>query len=135
MGVICLRCDGVTIEPLESPDGIEFFRCPSCLRNYARRAGMGLTDRWMSPISLVLYAVIFETDPCSSADRVARAFLAKKTPEHLRRIVDDIRDELARPKQRVRDILKLRANEVELREYLRCVADLVEAAICDDVPG
>jgi len=130
MDTSCLRCERVVLEPLPSPDSLEFFRCPQCHFEYSRQKGKGLTDRWLSPISLALYNVIFEVHPGDVAEQSARAFLARRDTHNLPRMLKDIQDELARPRQNVRDILpNMVADEAKLRDYLRRFADALEQAL------
>jgi len=132
MGEPCFRCDAV-LEPLDSPEEITFFACPRCHRQYARKAGQGITDRWGSPISIALYPIIFSTQPAELADHVARLFLDGRTalemPAELAQLVADIRDELERPKQRVRDILDVAGCEDDVRAFLRLLAERIAAAL------
>jgi hypothetical protein len=122
----CLRCKTPELIALDSPDGISFFECPECHRNFARKRGGELCFRWMHPISLVLYPVIFEPDPGQHCERVAEMFAEQESGERIKLIVQEIKLELDDPTQQVRDILECRASEGDLREYLRCVADRLE---------
>ena len=91
-------------------------------------------DRWLSPISLVLYGIIFSRHPQTDAAQITDHFIAGHTRETLALIVDDIREELARPKQRVRDILPLACAEVgesDVREFLALVGDRIAAVLAD----
>jgi hypothetical protein len=124
----CLRCKTTELVPLASPDGISFFECPKCHRNFARKAGGALFFRWLHPISLVLYPVSSEPDPCQHCERIADMFAKEKSSEQIKWIVQEIRLELDDPTQQVRDILECRASEEDLRNYLRCVADRLEKA-------
>lgn len=140
----CLRC-GEALRELDGPEGIRFFRCAPCKRDYALRPGGNLVDRWLSPISLVLYPIIYSTRPQDDVERVVRMLrtpceedrddLDEESEEDHRAkvatIVSDIRAELARPTQRVRDILELQSDEqvvteADVREFLREVADRLE---------
>jgi len=134
----CLRCSDVTLEALPAHADIRFFRCPRCAREYARREGAGLTGRWLSPISLVLYPIIFSSRPQEEAARVVELFLdgrtVAKTREDFREIVDEIRGELAQPTQVIREILPLAfgeevVGEDDVREFLRRFANGLEAAL------
>lgn len=122
----CLRCKTTELLPLPSPDGISFFECPKCHRDFARKAGGALTFRWLHPISLVMYPVIFEGDPGQDCERVAEMFATQKSSEQIKLMIQEIRLELHDPTQQVRDILECRASEEDLRKYLRCVADRLE---------
>ena len=126
MAVSCLRCDG-PLERLERAAEIQFWRCTHCQRDYAERAGE-LTDRWVSPLSIVLYGIIFSHRPQDDASHIARQLLDADHlgEEKLRRIVAEIREELARAKQQVRNILPLAHDDVteaDVREFLARVAD------------
>lgn len=105
--------------------GLQFFRCGACRRDYALRSPGQLVDRWRSPLSLVLYPIIYSTDPRADAGKVVKMFAG-----HLgvSEIVSDIRAELSKPTQRVRDIHRLEApetvvSEADVREFLRLVAE------------
>lgn len=130
----CLRCE----QPLERLDGagdIRFWRCLHCTRDYAEKGGQ-LTDRWLSPISLILYGIIFSRHPQNDAEHIADQFInnANNTRDRLILIVTEIREELAHPKQRVRDILRLQYEETEVseadvREFLERVADRIALSL------
>lgn len=122
----CLRCKTTELIALASPDNVSFFECPKCHRNFARKAGGTLCFRWMHPISLVLYPVIFERDPLQHCERIATMFAKQESIERIKLIVQEITLELDDPTQQVRDILDCRASEEDLRRYLRAVADRLE---------
>lgn len=133
----CLRCKTVELIALDSPGNISFFECPNCHRNYARKKGKGLTFRWLHPISLFLYPVIFKANPMQFFEQIAPSFKATTptTPEAVERIRFTVREitlELEDPTQQVRDILGCCASEEDLRKYLRCVADLLMKQL--DIP-
>jgi hypothetical protein len=118
-GEMCLRCDQVALVsvPVDAAD-IQFFRCPRCTRNYARKSGKPLTFRWGHPISLALYPVIFERAPVAvSAAQIDRV-LGQTAFADLAAALAEIRLELASPTQPVRDMLDCVAPEAELRQYL-----------------
>jgi hypothetical protein len=82
---------------------------------------------------LVLYPVIFEKRPQNEAERIASELYAASEPgrrsifrsfsrEELRQLLSEIRLELRFPTQNVREILDLRGDEADLREYLAAVA-------------
>jgi transposase-like protein len=119
----CLRCKTTELIALASPEGISFFECPKCHRPFARKLGGALSFRWLHPISLVLYPVIFEANPGQSCERVADMFAKQESSERIKLIVQEIELELHDPTQQVRDILDCHASEDDLRKYLRCVAD------------
>jgi hypothetical protein len=107
----------------ESNDQITFYQCPSCLRQYAQRAGRTLCDRWLSPLGIVLYGIQFEPNPQAGAERVARSLLQQQKPEEITRMILEIEAELQEPRQQVRDILDLTQAEEELRAFLRRVVE------------
>ena len=102
--------------------------CSLCPAQYTRSSDGSLTDRWLSPISLVLYFIIFSKDPREDVPRAIENIRQNHSAELLSNIVSDIRRELDEPKQRVRDILNLMApeelvSEADVREFLGLVAD------------
>lgn len=126
----CLRCDSTPLTALpDSNDQIAFYQCPSCLRQYAKRAGQPLCDRWLSPLSLVLYGIQFEPRPQAGAERAARSLLQQQTPEEITRMISEIEAELQEPRQQVRDILNLPQAEEEVRAFLRRVVEYWRAEI------
>ena len=126
----CLRCDDATLVRVD--DGAAagaFFRCPGCGQDYAQFPGRSLTFRWGHPISLALYPVLFEARPADiEPSSIDRQLAAIDTAE-LRAAVKEIRLELDRPTQAVRDILESRAPEPELRRYLQLYAERAEMAL------
>ena len=123
----CLRCKTVPLTGVEprSPE-IHFFECPKCGRRYAQKTGKELTFRWLHPISLALYDVIFHISPGGEAARVAAQFIGRSSGEELELFVREIRLELEDPTQQVRDILDCRASELVLRQYLHLFAAHIE---------
>ncbi len=118
------------LERLGSPPGISFFRCPACERQFTLMPGKALVERWLGPLSLVLYDVIFEERPQDRAEEMGRRIFQGRMSafpyEALGRLLEEIRIELSAPSQVVRDILDCRASEEDLREYLRRLADEIE---------
>jgi hypothetical protein len=88
------------------------------LQAYKKWNPEGFTDKWMSPISIALYPIIFETDlvPNEIVSSVARQL--NDTKHNLDRMIQHIENELANPTQKVVDILKLRNSEENVRKYL-----------------
>jgi hypothetical protein len=124
----CLRCQSTELKILPSPEGITFYQCPSCRRQFAQKPGKSLTERWLGPLSLVLYPVIFSEQPQDDALRVATMLRSQQTADRLAIIVSEIRSEIAHPTQNVRDILDLGASEKDLREYLSRVAEILSTS-------
>ncbi len=114
---MCLRCNGVELAPSgpAAPE-IEFLDCPACRRRYARKPGGSLTFRWLHPVSLLLYEILFDSNPLQ---RLEKSGGPSKPPEELLRMVEEIELELAQPTQQVRDILDNPQTEEECRQYLR----------------
>lgn len=115
----CPRCPGVSL--IRSPDSsreIDFFECPSCRRHYARKQHGALTYRWLHPVTLALYGVIFHEDPVPHAKRIADSFAKDRRPEDLLAMVDEIELELEQPTVPVREALDNYATERKCREYL-----------------
>ena len=89
----------------------------------------------------ILYPIIFSERPADRVAFVVKLTLAqseRRSPkEHQDRIIQlvaTIRAELATPTQRVRDICELKASETQVseadvRDYLRLVAEGIEAAL------
>lgn len=121
---LCLRCDSRPLTALaESNDQITFYQCPSCLRQYAQQPGRTLCDRWLSPLSRVLYGVQFEQHPQAGAERVARSLVQQQKPKEIARMISEIEAELQEPRQQVRDILNMPQAEEEVRAFLRRVVE------------
>ena len=129
----CPRCDNIRLEQLPG-DEARFVSCPDCGRVFRVTSDGELVEKWLGPRSLVLYPVLSEDHPQKEASRIADELFASSEPgkrsvfrrfsrEQLRQVISEIRLELERPTQNVRDILHLRAKETDLREYLALVAD------------
>ena len=72
----CLRRSGVELTRLpESSEEIAFFERPSCHRHYAQSPGHSLTYRWLHPVSLALYCILFNREPLSAAPFVAKELM------------------------------------------------------------
>jgi hypothetical protein len=101
--------------------------------------GRKLCFRWLHPISLALYEVIFRRDPVRYFEEsLARRVEARPTKEwaaSAKRMIGEIRLELEDPTQPVRDIIGCRASEEDLREYLRLVADDLERRLHSSESG
>lgn len=119
----CLRCETVKLIVLhDSSKEITFYECPNCSRHFAQKLGQGLCDRWLSPISLVLYGVIFERQPQDAYQRIAELFL-KQRADDIPFFIEEITQELQKPTQNVCDILGLQQNEQDVRAFLQLVVD------------
>jgi hypothetical protein len=134
----CLRCKSVRLELEEfygTRDRIDFYFCPQCQWRFAKRTGRGLCDRWLSPLSTVLYEIIFEPHPQDKASAVAADILTYLPSEEVQLIKSEIQRELEHPTQQVRDILDMPHEEQDLREFLRLVANQLGKGIHTDREG
>jgi DNA-directed RNA polymerase subunit RPC12/RpoP len=121
----CLRCDDAVLRLLpESSEEIKFYRCPTCGWNYVKGQGESLHDRWLSPISLVLYLVTSTKDPRERIDQIAALFIEQRDRDELSTLVYEIDRELREPTQRVTEILPFAHSPSEeiVREFLRGVS-------------
>ncbi|MFX1535138.1 MAG: hypothetical protein ACFFDI_13015 [Promethearchaeota archaeon] len=120
----CLRCKNIKLRILqESTDQITFYSCPNCHRHYAKKPGQSLHDRWLSPISIVLYPIIFNLNPQTRAKDIANLLKKQKSREELKILINEIIDELTHPKQKLKKILDLKASEQDIREYLKLLSE------------
>ena len=125
----CLRCKTAELVPVDSPARMSFFECPRCRRNFTRTADGALVFRWGHPITLLLYPVIFESHPVERCEGLASEFVRGQSIESVQLAIQEIRLELGDPTQQVRDTVQCCASEQDLRAYLQCVADCLEAKI------
>ncbi len=124
-GEKCLRCDEQALVILpESDDEITFYKCQKCGWNFAKKPAQELHDRWLSPISLVLYLVTSNKDPRERIDQIADLFIEQKNLNELSTIVQEIDRELKKPTQCVTEILPFDHSPSEkiVREFLRGVS-------------
>jgi hypothetical protein len=122
--VDCLRC-AVPLSPTGQADPLRFHQCPRCGRAFTERADGTLVERWLGPLSVALYGVIFDPRP----QEPERVRAVADTLGHLDtgHIAAEIRLELAHPTQPVAEIVgPMRAGEDDLREFLRLLADELE---------
>jgi hypothetical protein len=134
----CLRCKTVRLSKLpESNDESAFFECPNCGRRFSRIKDGNLVERWLSPISLLLYFIIFSRKPVQEVDRVVAHLLAvEQWPrEKLDEIIKEVTLELEEPTQQVREILDLKASEEDVRAYLRVMVERLKSIDPDQYPG
>ena len=117
--LICFRCNGELVL-IQSVESIEFFKCESCKREFARENRNELTDRWGSPISIALYSIIFEKEPISEEhiDFTAHE-LIEQFNDNIEEFINEISIELINPKQKVSEILNMLGNEKIARDYLK----------------
>lgn len=128
--LLCLRCKTVPLVEIVPAGGeVAFFECTVCRRKYALKPGRGLTFRWLHPISIALYSVQFEESPVGHAAGVAATLVRERPADQLELFAREIRLELEEPTQQVRDILDNPCSEGELREYLRLMAEGIEASL------
>ena len=125
----CLRCKTEELVHHDSPPGASFFECPKCHRSFTRSSDGALVFRWRHPITLLLYFVIFDPHPVERCERVVSAFVEGRSSETIQIAIQEIRLELNEPTQQVRDTVDCCASEQDLRAYLHCVAELMEASI------
>ena len=121
----CLRCVDIVLRLLpESSKEVKFYRCPKCGWNFAKKPGQQLHDRWLSPISWVLYLVTSNKDPRERIDQIADLFIEQRNLNELSTIVHEIDRELKEPTQRVTEILDFAHSPSEeiVREFLRGVS-------------
>ena len=124
-GEKCLRCNDQSLRLLsDSTAEITFYECPQCGRHYTKKPGEELHDRWLSPISVVLYLVIFHRDPREHIDPIANLLIKERDRNELSTIVHEIDQELKEPTQRVSQILDLvhAPSEEIVREFLHGVS-------------
>lgn len=115
----CFRCQELLSEIPSTERDILMYRCLGCSSNYTQKQDEALHDSWGMPISLPLYATIFDRDPLSRAHEVAESFKDRSDLD-LQLLKDHIDAELATPKQRVSEILDfVYATEDQLRDFLR----------------
>lgn len=99
-----------------------------CGAGYAKKPGQDLHDRWLMPLSVVLYAVIFEREPYLKAKSVAKYLLDQKNTDLLK-LKEHILEEIKTPKQKVSQIHDFAyPDEVELRKYLVAVYEHLNAS-------
>jgi hypothetical protein len=119
----CPRCEAVSLEIVEASPAITFYRCPGCARQYSRKSGAGLVDRWLSPVSLALYGVIFASDAIGQATRIARTLAHDRDRASIEVLANEIQLELDEPTQQVGEILDMAVPKTEehLRAFLQAV--------------
>ena len=123
----CLRCKSVKLEILpDSTDQITSYSCPKCQRHYSKKLGQSLQDRWLSPLSITLYPIIFNPNPQDRVKDIADLLKRDFSQEKIMILINEISDELINPKQKLKDILDLKASEPDIREYLTLLSKELE---------
>jgi hypothetical protein len=123
---LCLRCANVRLQrSAASGENITFFECPSCHRRYAQKKSGGLTFRWLHPISLPLFCVLFSPDPVADGPQVADLMLRQQSTDQLAVMIKEIELELELPTQQVRDILDNPQSEEACRQFLAAVVKIL----------
>ena len=113
------------LSPTGQSGPLRFHECPQCGRAFTERPDGPLVERWLGPLSVALYGVIF--DPRPQDPQRVRAVAGQLGHLDTARIAAEIRLELAHPTQPVADIVgPMRAGEDDLREFLRLLADELE---------
>ena len=123
--LLCIKCKDEALKIVDE----NFYRCGKCERQFRVADSGELVDRWMSPISIVLYPVIFSARPVEDAQRVAEGLYESTIPgsnsifmefslEQIQYLITDINDELSTPTQKVSAILDCKASEEDVRKYL-----------------
>ena len=117
---ICFRCNTSLIITDQSK-AITFDKCDKCKRAYAKSVGKSLTDRWLSPISIAMYYIIFATQkvPDKMIKETANEFLERFGTKKINILLEDIDEEINNPKQKLVDMLDLKGTEEIARDYLR----------------
>lgn len=118
----CFRCKS-KLEISEEYDEIVFYLCKPCNRYYAKSEDGSLVDRWLSPLSLALYGIIFEKEWISDETLQRQCHhLLKMDSNRIELILNDIDEELRSPKQLVSKMLDLHCTEEQARDYLKRLA-------------
>jgi hypothetical protein len=119
----CPRCHSESLVlDSDSTEALSFYCCSHCRSHFAQGHGESLHDRWLSPISIVLYSQIFELDPQKTGESIARILLETR-PDLVSSIISEAERELASPTQKVSEIHAfMYADEATLRAHLRVVA-------------
>lgn len=98
----CYRCEGVLEKLPESVPKVAFFECLTCGWHFAKVPGKNLHDRWLSPLSIVLYSIIYAKDPSEHSESIADSISQREDADLIIREIDQ---EIAHPKQKVSEIL------------------------------
>jgi hypothetical protein len=115
----CLRCDRVPLTITDCYPGIRNYECSLCFRRFSQKDAHGLCDRWLSPITLPLYAFLFDGHLIGSVNNIAKQFRQNEDPAYLKLMCQEIKYELDHPAQQLTDMYESRHSESELRDFLR----------------
>ena len=124
----CLKCEDSVL----ADEGDSFYKCPLCNRRFRRKTDGSLVERWLGPVSAVLYAVIFDRSPKSRASEISeglyqsvipngKSMFRRFTYDQIQYLIKEIEGELSNPTQNVKDILGCVGSESDLREFLSLV--------------
>ena len=97
----CLRCDNAKLRVMDCHPGLRNYECPICFRRYSQRDGGALLHRWLAPITLPLYALVFRQFRICPAVEIADEFHKQKDHAYLKLMVQEIMGELNRPTQQL----------------------------------
>jgi len=100
-------------------EGRDYWDCPTCHRPHKRTRSGELTYRWPHPVSLPLYAVLFDDDPLPRVEEVARQLRGQRSAADFKAVLDEIELELVLPTQQCRAILRNPQAEKVCRQFLR----------------
>ena len=121
----CYRCDAILDRDPSSASSLSFYECSKCHSRYAKSNNTDLHDRWGMPLTIPLYSVIFDSDPSIRVDEVLDS-LRRDHRDLLPILVEEIREELANPRQEVSQIYDFaHATEVQLRDFLAKIAEKI----------
>ncbi len=123
----CFRCNSELkdVTPSEVTD-IKFLSCENCRCQFSENSAGRLYDRWLMPITLPLYNVIFEKEPLDCVENIVKE-MATRENKFVDALIEALSDELVNPKQRVTDIHDFSyPDEVKLRKFLGLVKDGLE---------
>jgi hypothetical protein len=129
MNLKCYRCGGklVDVTP-EDVKQIRFHSCSECHAAYTENEEGRLHDRWLMPITIPLYSVIFDKEPLLRVDQVVSDIVSRdKRFRDL--LVIEIAEELRSPRQKISDIHKFKyPDEDNLRKFLRLVLERIKGS-------
>lgn len=119
----CYRC-GEKLTDVTPPDvtGIAFYRCPACGSSYAQAPGKALHDRWLMPLTLATYDLIFSSNPDEKMDDIYQQMI-EKGEDFVQLLLSHIEEELKDPKQNLADMHPFEfLDDAQLRAFLGALA-------------